>query len=162
MIEFMFGVFRSSCFKFRFSWSIRFKSFQDKLNWNLKLRTIIHPVDNFYLGKKAFVLWFMLLSHAPKAFHTYLTLKAPITTAADDIHKYFSLFFREIKTWCFKWILCKADNSHKKSSLIFFESYKKKKLKCRLLQFLFTGEWTNFFVSFSILKRNMMYMYLYF
>ena len=27
-----------------------------------------------------------------------LTLKAPITSAADDIHKYFSLFFRENKT----------------------------------------------------------------
>ena len=27
-----------------------------------------------------------------------LTLKVPITTAADDIHKYFSLFFRENKT----------------------------------------------------------------
>ena len=27
-----------------------------------------------------------------------LTLKAPITTAADDIHKYFSLFFRENRT----------------------------------------------------------------
>ena len=32
-----------------------------------------------------------------------LTLKAPITTAADDIHKYFfSLFLRENKTLCFK------------------------------------------------------------
>ena len=30
-----------------------------------------------------------------------LILKAPITTAADDIHKYFSLCFRENKTWCF-------------------------------------------------------------
>ena len=27
-----------------------------------------------------------------------LTLKAPFTTAADDIHKYYSLFFRENKT----------------------------------------------------------------
>ena len=27
-----------------------------------------------------------------------LTLKAPITTAADDIYKYFSLFCRENKT----------------------------------------------------------------
>ena len=27
-----------------------------------------------------------------------LTLKAPVTTAADDFHKYFSLFFRENKT----------------------------------------------------------------
>ena len=29
---------------------------------------------------------------------TNLSLKAPIMTAADDIHKYFSLFFRENKT----------------------------------------------------------------
>ena len=29
----------------------------------------------------------------------FLTLKAPTTTAADDIHKYFSLFFKENKTW---------------------------------------------------------------
>ena len=35
-----------------------------------------------------------------------LTLKAPITTAADGIHKYFYIVFRENKTWCFKWILC--------------------------------------------------------
>ena len=27
-----------------------------------------------------------------------LTLKAPITTAADDIHNFLSLFFRENKT----------------------------------------------------------------
>ena len=27
-----------------------------------------------------------------------LTLKVPITTAADDIHKYFFIFFRENKT----------------------------------------------------------------
>ena len=29
-------------------------------------------------------------------------LNAPITTAADDIHKYFSLFFRENRTCCYK------------------------------------------------------------
>ena len=28
----------------------------------------------------------------------YLTLMAPITTAANDIHKYFSLFFREVSS----------------------------------------------------------------
>ena len=39
-------------------------------------------------------------------FMSVLTLKAPITTAADDIHKYFALLFRENKTGCFKWILC--------------------------------------------------------
>ena len=31
-----------------------------------------------------------------------LTLTSPTTTAADDIHKYFSLCFRENKTCCFK------------------------------------------------------------
>ena len=36
----------------------------------------------------------------------FLTLKAPITTAADDIHKYLFIVFRKNKTWCFKWILC--------------------------------------------------------
>ena len=30
--------------------------------------------------------------------HKGLTLKSPITTEADDIHKYFSLFFWEYKT----------------------------------------------------------------
>ena len=30
-----------------------------------------------------------------EGFKIALTLKAPIRTAADDIHKYFSLFFRE-------------------------------------------------------------------
>ena len=36
--------------------------------------------------------------HMSKATEIMLTLKAPITTAADDIHKFFSLFFRENKT----------------------------------------------------------------
>ena len=35
-------------------------------------------------------------------FYKELTLKAPITNAADDIYKYFFIvFFRENKTWCF-------------------------------------------------------------
>ena len=42
------------------------------------------------------------------AFETSgLTLKAPIMTAADDIHKYFSYF-----------IICLAEDSPEKSSLI--------------------------------------------
>ena len=63
-----------------------------------------------------------------------LTLKAPITTAADDIHKYFVLFFRENKTWCFKWILSRGFTWKIK---LYFLRKKSKKLKCRLLQFLF-------------------------
>ena len=41
-----------------------------------------------------FVLSFTVAKHKKHV----LTLKAPITTAADDFHKYFSLFFRENKT----------------------------------------------------------------
>ena len=37
------------------------------------------------------------LAH-PIALSVILTLKAPIKTAADDIHNYYSLLFRENKT----------------------------------------------------------------
>ena len=50
-----------------------------------------------------------------------LTLKAPIMTAADNIHKYFFIFFRENKTWYFMWLLCLAEDSYEISSFIFFE-----------------------------------------
>ena len=36
----------------------------------------------------------------------FLTLKVPITTTADNIHKYFFSVFQRNKTWWFKWILC--------------------------------------------------------
>ena len=66
-----------------------------------------------------------------------LTLKAPITTAADDIYKYFSIVFSE------KIILEIACESsarqriHKTNQALFSSEDKIKKLKCRLLQFLF-------------------------
>ena len=40
----------------------------------------------------------LLLSYVYFGIFVTLTLKALITFAADDIHKYFSLFFRENKT----------------------------------------------------------------
>ena len=74
---------------------------------------------------------------------SHLTLKAPITTAADDILKYFFLFFKENKSWysmwiiCLAmWIVCLADNSHEIPRLVFFEKLKKIKIKCRLLLIL--------------------------
>ena len=59
-----------------------------------------------------------------------LTLKAPITTAADDNHNTFSLFFREKKDLMFQVnpLLCRVFTSK-------FKPDKSKKLKCRLLQF---------------------------
>ena len=57
-----------------------------------------------------------------------LTLKAPITTAADDIHKYFFIVFqRKIR----------LDVSSESSQALFFSKDKNKNLKCHLLQFLF-------------------------
>ena len=49
-----------------------------------------------------------------------LTLKAPITAAADDI---FLLFFRENKTWCFR------QRIHMKYQAIFSSKDKSKKMK---------------------------------
>ena len=50
-----------------------------------------------------------------------LTLKAPITTAADDIHKYFFIVFQRKLDLMFQ---VKAEDSHEKSSVIFFERLK--------------------------------------
>ena len=59
-----------------------------------------------------------------------LTLKAPITTAADDIHTYFFIVFQRI-------IFSANQRIHMKSQALFSSKDKSKKLKCRLLQFLF-------------------------
>ena len=58
------------------------------------------------LTKSESAIWFLIeIMFIWKAFKSHLkshmlTLKAPITTAVDDIHKYFFflLFFRENKT----------------------------------------------------------------
>ena len=58
-----------------------------------------------------------------------LTLKAPVTTAAGNILKFFFLlFFKENKSWYFMWIVCLADDSHEISRLVFFEKLKKIKI----------------------------------
>ena len=64
-----------------------------------------------------------------------LTLEAPITTAADDIHKYFFIIFPE------KIRLNVSSESsariHMKNQVLFSSKDKSKKFKCCLLQFLF-------------------------
>ena len=58
-----------------------------------------------------------------------LTLKAPITTAADNnFFIYFFLFFRENMSWHFMWIICLADDSHEMSRLVSSKKWKKKKI----------------------------------
>ena len=69
---------------------------------------------------------------------TPLTLKAPITTKADDNFEFF-FFSEENKSWHFMWIVCQADDSHEISRLVFSEKKNKKKtniLERRLVQIL--------------------------
>ena len=73
------------------------------------------------------------LKYCPKGL---LTLKAPITTAADDIHKYFFIVVQR------NWDDVSSDSSarwriHMKNQALFSSKDKSKKLKCRLLQFVY-------------------------
>ena len=86
-----------------------------------------------------------------------LTIKAPITTAADNIHKfYFHCFSEKIR------LDVSSESSarqriHVKNQVLFSSKDKSKKLKCRLLQFLFgalrvKASWTNDFVKLTMLR----------
>ena len=66
-----------------------------------------------------------------------LTLKAPITTAADDIHKYFFHCFSEKIRLDVSSESSAMQRIHLKHQALFSSKDKSKKLKCRLLQFLF-------------------------
>ena len=65
-----------------------------------------------------------------------LTLKAPITTAADDIYKYFFFFFSEKIRLDISCQSSARQRIHMKHQAIFPQKDKSKKIKCRLLQFL--------------------------
>ena len=83
-----------------------------------------------------------------------LTLKAPITSAADDIHKYFHGFSEKIR------LDVSSESSarqriHMKNQALFSWKDKSKKLKCHLLQFLFGTLRVNcHFHKSKILKRQ--------
>ena len=62
-------------------------------------------------------------------FKIGLTLKAPITTAADDIHKYFFIGFLEKITLD----VSSESRIHMKNQALFSSKDKSKKFKCCLL-----------------------------
>ena len=66
-----------------------------------------------------------------------LTLKAPITTAADDIHKYFFFFFSEKTRLDVSSESSARQRIHMKNPALFSLKDKRKQLKYCLLQFLF-------------------------
>ena len=64
-----------------------------------------------------------------------LALKAPITTAADDIHKYFIIVWQRI---------------HMKNQALFSLKDKSNKIKCRLLQLLFGARQTKLVMAYGL------------
>ena len=62
-----------------------------------------------------------------------LTLKTSITTAADDIHKYIFIVFSEK----IRLDVSSESSDSLKNQALFSSKEKSKKLKCRILQFLF-------------------------
>ena len=66
-----------------------------------------------------------------------LTLKAQITTAADDIHKYVFIVFLEKIRLDVSSESSARQRIHMKNQDLFSSKDKSKKLKCRLLQFSF-------------------------
>ena len=66
-----------------------------------------------------------------------LTLKAPITTAADDIHTYFFIFFSEKIRLDVSSESSARQRIHMKNQASFSSKDKSKKLKCCLLQLFF-------------------------
>ena len=65
-----------------------------------------------------------------------LTFKVPITTAADDIHKYFFHCFSEKIRHDVSSESSARQRIHMKNQVLFSLKDKSKQLKCRLLQFL--------------------------
>ena len=66
-----------------------------------------------------------------------IILKAPVTTAADDIHKYFFIVFSEKITLDISSESSARQRIHLKHQALFFSKDNCKILKCCLLQFLF-------------------------
>ena len=69
--------------------------------------------------------------------YDWLTLKAPITTAADDTQKYFFYCFLEKIRLDVSSESSARQRIHMKNQALFSSNDKSKKIKCCLLQFLF-------------------------
>ena len=77
-------------------------------------------------------------------WRSFLILKSPIRTAADDIHKYIFIGFTEKISLDVSSKSSARQRSHMKNQVLFSSKDKSKKLKCRLLQFLFGASRVNY------------------
>ena len=92
-----------------------------------------------------------------KIVWAYLTHKVPITTAADDIHKYFFIFYQRKQDLIFHVnpLLGRGFTCNFKP--YFLWKIKVNKLKCHLLQFLFGFLRVNMFKFTVTLFINLLY-----
>ena len=95
-----------------------------------------HVIISLIFSEKKSMKLFSRLSSAAVVVGA-LTHKAPITTAADDIHKYFFHCFSEKIRLDASSESSAGQRIHMKNQVLFSSKHKSKKLKCRLLQFLF-------------------------
>ena len=87
--------------------------------------------------KLQFCLYFLLKQSFSPASEYRSTLKAPVTTAADDIHKYFFIVFQRKRRLDVSSKSSARQRIHRKNQALVSSKDKSIKLKCRLLQFLF-------------------------
>ena len=83
------------------------------------------------------LLFTLFCPNTPSITLHILTLKAQITTAAEDIHKYFFIVFAEKIRLDVSREYSARQKIHMKNQALFSLKDKSKKLKCHLLQFLF-------------------------
>ena len=82
-------------------------------------------------------------------FSPYWPSKCPSRLQQMTFINIFSLFFRENKTWWFKWIPARQ-RIHIKNQALFSSKSKSKKLKCRLLQFLLSAFRVNHMCKWTV------------
>ena len=97
------------------------------------LHQFFNDISNFFLSTNTsdFLKQIIIL----KPFYSLLTLKAPIATAADDIHKYLFNCFSEKIRFDVSSESSARQRIHMKHQALFSSKDKSKKLKCRLLHF---------------------------
>ena len=76
-----------------------------------------------------------------------LTFKGPITTAVDNIHKYFFILFQRRLDISYQFSA--RQRIHMKHQALFSVKIIVKKIKCHLQQFLFGAIRVNMWVSFT-------------
>ena len=107
----------------------------------LKIQGPLTPTDPtatwLYLYDRFVLIVCLVVSTFLSLSVTLSTFKAPITTAADDFQKYFFIVFSEKIRFDVSGESSARQRIHMKNQALISSKDKSKKLRCRLLHFLF-------------------------